>query len=707
LAFAVGYGAGVLGVWVWRYLELPKPNATLDRVSKQMTAVGVAILMAGFLWRAAVWQNSIRALMEMEPVATAYPWRVAGIAFVTSVLLVAAVRGLAGCWRYVHRQISAHVPRRVSYVVSTLAVMVLLFLLANHLVARLLLNAADAVFLQMDELADLETSQPSDPLASGSAESLIPWDTIGRQGKRFIAHGPTRQEISQFWGKDALQPLRVYVGKRTSNSLQEGAALALEELKRVGGFSRSVLVVATPTGTGWLDPGGVDTLEYLHAGDTAIVSVQYSHLPSWITILVDPERSRNAAKVLFDEIYGHWTTLPREKRPKLFLHGLSLGALGSEVSADLFTIFEDPIQGGVWSGPPFPSTAWARATRARNPDSPMWLPTFRDSSLLRFTGRQSSLADGDQRWGPMRFVYIQQASDPMCFFSPDLLYRKPDWLAGPRGPDVSPYLQWFPVVTFLQIAFDLPMATSVPTGYGHNYAPSSYLDAWIAVSQPPGWSEEDTFRLNRLLAGKGGAQSPSESKRPRESTLTTTNPRAANFWARPAPPLLLNGVCHRIAGKRSSSRGRKMSSINRIPSRIGARWSRSSRTSYLAGEISPTCKTGGRVSAEPTRTSNTRTKAIDHFMASGSRFAVDGGGRRCQYAPRWCAPVGSSYNAAVRKPEREVNDGTDHEQTSKVRLLKPHDVRDLRTGQVLKCEADGTVAVKLGPGDGTLLEEVP
>jgi uncharacterized membrane protein len=91
-----------------------------------------------------------------------------------------------------------------------------LFLIVNHLVARLVLNAADAVFLQIDELVDLELAQPSDPFASGSAESLIPWDTIGRQGKRFISHGPTRQEISRFWGKDALQPLRVYVGMRST-----------------------------------------------------------------------------------------------------------------------------------------------------------------------------------------------------------------------------------------------------------------------------------------------------------------------------------------------------------------------------------------------------------------------------------------------------------------------------------------------------------
>ena len=294
-----------------------------------------------------------------------------------------------------------------------------------------------------------------------------------------------------------MRPLRVYVGLGSRETPEERAELAFKELIRVGGFDRSLLVVATPTGTGWLDPGAVDTLEYLHGGDTAIVTMQYSYLPSWITILVDPARSSDSATCLFDVIYGHWKTLPKDRRPSLYVHGLSLGALGSAASADLYTVFENPIQGGVWSGPPFPSVEWNRATRHRNADSPVWLPTFRDGSMLRFTGRECTLTEGAERWGPMRFVYIQHASDPMSFFSPELLYQKPDWLVGKRGPDVSPYLRWMPIVTFLQAGFDLPMATTVPTGYGHNFAPSSYIDAWIEVTQPKEWKAEDTERLKQ------------------------------------------------------------------------------------------------------------------------------------------------------------------------------------------------------------------
>jgi uncharacterized membrane protein len=500
IALAVGYGVGVSCVWLWLFLELPPPSGRVERVSKLITTITVAIVAVCFLWRATVWQNSIRQLMEMEPVASAYPWRVALISTLVGVVLLFGARGLYLCWRYVHRRTNRVVPRRVSQVVSAVVVAVILLLLMNHVVARAALNFADAMFLQIDKVVDEETAQPRDALASGSQQSLIDWDSIGMRGKAFITAGPTEAQIAKFWGGQAHRPLRVYVGLRSAETIEERARLALDELIRVGGFERPVLVVATPTGTGWLDPGAVDTLEFLHRGDTAIVSMQYSYLPSWITILVDPHRSRDAARALFDEVYGHWTKLPKDNRPKLYVHGLSLGALGSAASADLFTVFEDPIQGAVWSGPPFASSVWSNITRARNPESPSWLPVHRDGSMVRFMGRESQSDWSGQRWGPMRIVYIQHASDPMSFFSPNLLYRQPEWLIGQRGPDVSPYLRWYPIVTFLQTAFDLPMATSVPHGYGHNFAAPSYIDAWIAVTEPDTIDSEKIAKLKAEFA---------------------------------------------------------------------------------------------------------------------------------------------------------------------------------------------------------------
>lgn len=500
IAVALGYGMGVSSVWLWQYLELPESRGRAADALRWLAILGSLVLVVTFLWRATIWQNSIRGLMEMETLETAYPLRVMLIAIVFGAVLITTARILWWICRAIDRRVSRVVPQRVSYVLTTLIVGYLLIVIVNGVLARFALNLADSVFARIDHVVDEEIPQPTDALASGSQESLIPWDSIGRQGKEFIVADPNEEHLREFAGGRALPPLRVYVGLRSRQTPQQRAELALEELKRVGGFDRSVLVVATPTGTGWLDPGAVHTLEYMHGGDTAIVSMQYSYLPSWITILVDSQKSRRSADILFEKIYGYWRTLPKEDRPRLYLHGLSLGALGSETCADLFTLFEDPIHGAVWSGPPFPSTKWAAVTADRNPGSPQWLPRFRDGAMVRFTGQQNSLHPSGKRWGKMRFVYVQYASDPMTFFSPSLIFRRPEWLVGKRGPDVSPYLDWYPFVTFLQVACDLPMATSVPTGHGHNIAPANYIDAWIAVTEPEGWDAADTERLKQHLA---------------------------------------------------------------------------------------------------------------------------------------------------------------------------------------------------------------
>jgi uncharacterized membrane protein len=229
--------------------------------------------------------------------------------------------------------------------------------------------------------------------------------------------------------------------------------------------------------------------------------MQYSYLPSWLTILVDPQRSKEAARALFAAVYGYWKTLPEAERPRLYLQGLSLGAFGSEASAPWYQMLETPIKGAVFSGTPFPSQQGQELIASRNPDTPPWQPTIGDQRFVRFT-RQSNELDSSAPWGPIRVVYIQYASDPMVWFSPSLAWERPDWLTGERGPDVSPYLDWYPIITFLQVAFDLPMATSIPIGYGHNYAPQSYIDAWIDVTQPADWDAAKTARLKTLFRNR-------------------------------------------------------------------------------------------------------------------------------------------------------------------------------------------------------------
>ncbi len=265
-----------------------------------------------------------------------------------------------------------------------------------------------------------------------------------------------------------------------------------------------MLIVVTPTGTGWVDPAALDSVEYLHDGDVASVALQYSYFASWLYLVVAPGYAADSARALFKEIYGYWTTLPKDSRPKLYLHGLSLGAAHSEQSTDLIEVLGDPFAGALWSGPPYSSRFWRFLTDRRNPGSSAWLPRFRDGSFVRFMNQDGEAADPTSgpsaTWGPMRVIYLQYASDPVTFFEYRSLYREPDWMLPPRGPDVSPQLRWYPIVTFLQFGLDMIMGTTAPIGYGHVYAPAHYIDAWIELTDVRGWSAEEIKRLKQHLS---------------------------------------------------------------------------------------------------------------------------------------------------------------------------------------------------------------
>ena len=201
-------------------------------------------------------------------------------------------------------------------------------------------------------------------------------------------------------------------------------------------------------------------LEFLWRGDVASVPVQYSHLPSWLSLIVQPEYGHEPARAVFRKVYDHWRALPKATRPKLYLHGPSLGSLNSDMSLDIFDVLGDPPQGAFWVGPPFASRTWLQVTAARNPGTPAWSPRFRDGALVRFATQQDTTAVTDAPWGPMRIIDLQYPSDAIVCFDPASLWRAPHWMAAPRGPDVSPALRWVPVVTFLQLLTDMMTATT-------------------------------------------------------------------------------------------------------------------------------------------------------------------------------------------------------------------------------------------------------
>ncbi|GAA2845522.1 hypothetical protein GCM10020220_038610 [Nonomuraea rubra] len=259
-----------------------------------------------------------------------------------------------------------------------------------------------------------------------------------------------------------------------------------------------MLAVLGTTGTGWVDPHLADTLEYMYNGRTALVAMQYSYLPSWVSFLVDREKAAAAGRALFEAVRERWARLPAGARPRLLLSGESLGSYELEQAFGDLADLVSRADGAVFVGPPNANPIWQRLTGGRDRGSPVWRPVYQDGRTARFAQHPADLHLPAAPWPRPRVVYLQNASDPVVWWSPRLIYRRPAWLEGPRGPGVNPEMNWFPLVTFWQVLVDMTSALDVPPGHGHRYG-ANIVDGWAAVAAPPGWSPHDTWRLRALV----------------------------------------------------------------------------------------------------------------------------------------------------------------------------------------------------------------
>lgn len=500
LALSVGYAVGVFLTWLWNYFELPCFTQVKILRYLYYSALAICILtLLIFLWQASEWQNNLRVLLEIEEQARIRSY-IVGLIAVPIFLALTLIGRLFLLIQYrVSRKLKQYIPRRVAFVTGLVTAFILFWSIIDGVLFTLILNSADSSYRQIDKAMEAEQEQPQDPMLCGSPESYIDWEDMGVYGREYLSIGPTAEDIEAITGDTAKDPIRVYAGKLAATSFKERAELALQELKRVNAFDRSLLTIITPTGTGWVDPKALAPLEYLHRGDVASVSAQYSYLPSGLSLMFEGEYGAKMARELFLAVYGHWTELPEDDRPDLYLHGLSLGALNSDHSFDHFDIMDDPFDGALWSGPPFRTPTWQRVTAERDEASPAWLPEFRGGSVVRFANQHGGLEEGREEWGDFRIAFLQYASDPITFLSPDYATEEPEWLKEPRGPDVSDEMEWYPFVTLVQLITDMSAGTEY-MGYGHKYAPEHYLDSWVALTEPEGWSEEELQELRRWFA---------------------------------------------------------------------------------------------------------------------------------------------------------------------------------------------------------------
>jgi len=514
LSASFGYGLGVMLAWLAHRLARRTLAPTTTQRLRVLVAVLGVPLVAWTLWLGQRWQRQVNLLIGEAP-PQSYAWvRIPLLTLAVLLTVLAVARVTRRVVRWLTRPLVSMLPRRIAGV-APLLVIVLLIGLNDRLLWRGLLPAADLAFGAVNGMTNHGTVPPRAPELSGSPASLVPWKSLGRQGRDFVTLAPSVPSLSRFTGAPAKQPVRAYVGLKSAPTTSARAALAVRELRRAGGFDRAVLLVATTTGTGWVDPAATASLEYMYGGDTAVVTMQYSDIPSWISFLTDHREAVAAGRQLFNQVYHAWAALPAGHRPKLLVTGSSFGALGSEAAFTSLADVRRRTDGVVWAGTPDSGDLHRYLVQHRRPGTPERLPVYGDGRTVRFVDTAPDLRRPATPWQRPRVVYLQNASDPVVFWSPRLLFDKPTWLFEPRGPDVPASMRWIPVVTFWQVTADLPFALDVPAGHGHNYR-DSFSDAWAAVAPPPGWTAADTHRLHaqvtRAVHEPAGGPLPSLSR---------------------------------------------------------------------------------------------------------------------------------------------------------------------------------------------------
>ncbi|AYY14755.1 hypothetical protein EF847_20710 [Actinobacteria bacterium YIM 96077] len=502
---AVGYTIGALIGAIIRFAVRRvrrgwRPDRRTVLIAWTLLGINVAGWSAWYLVASARWQSELRELMDVGSPGPSHYLLILLFSFLLFVGLLAIGRLLRGASRWLGRILSRWVPIPVAVVGSALAVAGIVFWSWTGVLYPSLLGVANNAFAAINQVTDAQRGPPPVTTHSGGPDSLVTWDSLGRKGREFISDGPTAAELEEFSGRPALDPVRTYIGMESAETAPGLASLAVRELERAGGFEREVLVVVTPTGTGWVDDAAADALEYLYNGDSAIVSIQYSYLPSWLSFLAEREQVEISGEELFDAVYERWSRLPEDSRPRLLVYGESFGAVGSAAAFEDLDELGTKIDGALWVGSPRWHPLREEVTRNREPGSLERLPVYEGGQTVRFWGGWHQPLD-TTGWEEPRVLFLQHASDPVAFWSPELIWAEPDWLREPPGEDVLPHFNWYPFVTFWQLTADMAVSGLMPEGHAHNYG-GELVDAWLHVAPPDHrWSEE---RLDEL---RGNVQS--------------------------------------------------------------------------------------------------------------------------------------------------------------------------------------------------------
>ena len=496
---SIGYGLGVLAAWLWRAFA-DRPPRSPKPSSWRILAIGGGVLLVLAFGLGQYWQAEIRSLMGVTDynIALVIVSPLVAVFFFALFLLIG--RGIRRVYRWVAELLSRRFGKRAASATGWVLVAAGVYLVVSGVLLNGLVTAMDQVFSVNNTITEEGVVQPTTALRSGGPGSVVPWDTLGREGRTFAASGPTAKDIEAVVGEPAMEPIRTYAGLDSAGDAEARAALAVDDLERAGGFQRANLLVITTTGSGWVDPALTAPFEYLSDGDAASVGMQYSYLPSWLSFLVDQSKAREAGRALFDAVYERWQQLPQDQRPRLFVSGESLGTFGGETAFSGEFDLRNRTAGTVFAGPPNFNTLFRDFSDHRDPGSPEIEPVYKNGRTVRFaTDVGTAIPPTGQPWDGTRVIYLMHPSDPIVWWSPNLIFTEPDWIREPPGRDALEDMVWMPFITFWQVTADLPFSTGVPAGHGHKYT-TEYVDSWNVVMRPEGVTPDELTAIKSAIS---------------------------------------------------------------------------------------------------------------------------------------------------------------------------------------------------------------
>lgn len=488
---AVGY---IVGLTIQRFYALVVPRLGVEITAPKSVSIAFrAVLLLGFFlwflrWLLQSYRERKRAnhLVGMRGETLGEYLLGTFCAFILMLALLGIAWGLQWIGRAIVIVLSRWMPMVFALALSLLILVVIVYALTSQVLLKLGINFFTRHARKMNNRTAKGIVQPQVPERSGSPQSYSSWRAVGGQGRVFLGRGPSRADIEAVTGYSAMEPIRVYAGMpEEGQSLQSAADLVVEELHRTGAFDRSVILIATSTGSGWVDEWQVQPVEYLTRGNCATASMQYSFVPSSINFLTDLDVSEEAAVILFETIRRAVDEIPEDRRPALFVCGESLGAYASQ---HVFSGIVDVLSrtdGALWVGTPAFTPMHAELTAIRHRGSPEVAPVVANGRHVRFVNVPENLWSdvygrelGD--WNYPRVVYAQHPSDPVVWWNSELVWHKPDWISEKVDGDVSLRMQYTRGATYIQVLVDMPVAGTAPGGHGHTYH-EELIPLWEAI----------------------------------------------------------------------------------------------------------------------------------------------------------------------------------------------------------------------------------